>query len=42
MFNTEFNEILPKDKAEIDIYPEALREEIDSAIELIWNDINSE
>ena len=42
IFNTEFNEILPKDKAEIDIYPKALREEIDSANEWVYDNINSQ
>lgn len=41
IFNTEFNDIIPADKAKIDIYPEELRGEIDSVNEWVYNDINS-
>jgi len=41
IFNTEFNDLIPADKAKIDIYPKELREEIDSANEWVYNAINS-
>lgn len=41
IFNTEFNDLIPADKAEIDIYPKQLREEIDSANEWVYNSINN-
>ncbi|ODN75919.1 hypothetical protein L202_05903 [Cryptococcus amylolentus CBS 6039] len=39
--NTAFNAALPKDKAEIDIYPEELKKEIDELNEWVYNDINN-
>ena len=41
MFNTGFNDIIPADKAKIDIYPQELRGEIDSVNEWVYNAINS-
>jgi glutathionyl-hydroquinone reductase len=41
MFNTGFNDIIPADRAKIDIYPEELRKEIDSVNEWVYNAINS-
>jgi len=41
IFNTEFNELIPADKAKIDIYPKELREEIDSVNDWVYNTINS-
>ena len=42
IFNTEFNELIPADKAKIDIYPKEHREEIDSANEWVYSGINSQ
>ena len=42
MFNSEFNNQLPADKAAIDIYPEALRGEIDALNEWVYDTVNSE
>ena len=42
IFNTEFNELIPADKANIDIYPKEHREEIDSANEWVYSGINSQ
>ena len=41
ILNTAFNEFLPKEKAEIDIYPEQYRTEIDGINEWIYDTINS-
>lgn len=41
IFNTEFNELIPADRAKIDIYPEGLRKEIDSINDWVYNTINS-
>lgn len=42
MFNTAFNDIIPKDKAAVDIYPAAHRVEIDSLNEWVYDTVNSE
>ena len=42
IFNTEFNELIPADKAKIDIYPKEHREAIDSANEWVYSGINSQ
>jgi len=41
IFNTEFNDLIPADKAKVDIYPEGLRSEIDSINDWVYNTINS-
>jgi len=41
IFNTAFNHLLPADKAAIDIYPEAHRQEIDSLNEWVYDTVNS-
>jgi len=41
IFNTAFNNIIPKDKAAVDIYPQALRAEIDSINEWVYDTVNS-
>lgn len=41
MLNTEFNEFIPVDKATVDIYPQALREEIDKSHEWVYPTVNS-
>jgi hypothetical protein len=41
IFNTAFNHLLPADKAAIDIYPEAHRQEIDSINEWVYDTVNS-
>lgn len=41
MFNTAFNDQLSSDKAEIDIYPEAHRTEIDGINEWVYDTVNS-
>ena len=41
MFNTEFNDQLPADKAKVDIYPEPLRKEIDELNEWVYDTVNS-
>ncbi|KAG1767762.1 glutathione S-transferase [Suillus occidentalis] len=41
MFNTAFNHLLPADKAAIDIYPEAHRQEIDSINEWVYDTVNN-
>lgn len=40
-FNDAFNEFLPKDKQELDFYPEALRKEIDELNGWIYDNINN-
>ncbi len=42
MFNTAFNDEIPADKAALDIYPEALRKEIDEVNEWVYDTVNSE
>lgn len=42
IFNTAFNDLLPGDKAAVDIYPEALRKEIEESNEWVYPTINSE
>jgi putative glutathione S-transferase len=41
IFNTAFNEMVSEDKAGIDIYPQALRAEIDSINEWVYDTVNS-
>ena len=41
MFNSEFNHLLPADKAAIDLYPEDLRAEIDEVNAWVYDDINN-
>ncbi|VDB91266.1 unnamed protein product [Peniophora sp. CBMAI 1063] len=41
MFNTEFNHLLPADKAALDLYPEDLRAEIDEVNAWVYDDINN-
>lgn len=41
MFNTAFNDILPSDKAALDLYPAAHRAEIDVLNEWVYSDVNS-
>lgn len=41
MLNTAFNSLLPKDKAELDLYPESLRAEIDGVNEWVYDTVNS-
>lgn len=41
MFNTAFNDQLPEDKAKIDIYPKALRGEIDALNEWVYDTVNN-
>jgi putative glutathione S-transferase len=41
IFNTAFNHLLPADKAMVDIYPEAYRQEIDSINEWVYDTVNS-
>ncbi|KIY70859.1 glutathione S-transferase [Cylindrobasidium torrendii FP15055 ss-10] len=41
IFNTAFNELIPKDKAALDFYPEHLRPEIDALNEWIYPGINN-
>lgn len=42
MFNTEFNHLLTKEKAELDLYPETLRKEIDGVNDWVYDTVNSE
>lgn len=42
MFNTEFNHLIPKEKAELDLYPESLRKEIDEVNAWVYDTVNSE
>ncbi|TCD64105.1 S-glutathionyl-(chloro)hydroquinone reductase [Steccherinum ochraceum] len=39
--NSEFNHLLPADKAQIDLYPSALRAEIDGINEWVYDNINN-
>ncbi|KAF8633152.1 hypothetical protein AX17_004653 [Amanita inopinata Kibby_2008] len=41
IFNSAFNELLPKDKAALDYYPEEHRQEIDSLNEWVYEKINN-
>jgi len=41
MLNTAFNHLLPADKAAIDIYPEAHRQEIDGINEWVYDTVNN-
>ncbi|KAG6828771.1 hypothetical protein H0H87_000874 [Tephrocybe sp. NHM501043] len=41
MFNTAFNDVLPADKAALDLYPEPLRAEIDTVNDWVYKDINN-
>lgn len=41
IFNTAFNHLIPEDKAAIDLYPEALRGEIEASHEWIYPTINN-
>ena len=41
ILNTAFNDHIPEDKGAIDIYPEALRKEIDEANEWVYHTVNS-
>lgn len=41
MFNSAFDEHLPADKAAVDLYPEALRKEIDEINEWVYDTVNS-
>lgn len=41
IFNTAFNHLLPKEYAELDLYPESLRAKIDELNEWIYPNINS-
>ena len=41
IFNTAFNHLLPKDKAELDLYPESLRPEIDELNAWVYDTVNS-
>ncbi|EJF59296.1 glutathione S-transferase [Dichomitus squalens LYAD-421 SS1] len=39
--NTAFNDVLPADKAELDLYPEHLRQEIDEINDWVYNTVNN-
>lgn len=41
MFNSAFDDQLPADKAAVDLYPEALRKEIDEINEWVYDTVNS-
>lgn len=41
MLNTEFNDLLPADFAEVDLYPEELRSKIDEINDLVYDNINN-
>lgn len=41
MLNTEFNDLLPADFAEVDLYPENLRGKIDEINDLVYDNINN-
>ena len=41
MFNTEFNDQIPADKAKIDLYPQHLRQEIDEINDWVYDTVNS-
>lgn len=42
IFNTAFNDLLPVDKAAIDLYPEHLRSEIGGINDWVYDTVNSE
>jgi putative glutathione S-transferase len=42
IFNTAFNEFIPKEKAALTYYPEELRAEIDKINDFVYPGINSE
>lgn len=42
IFNTAFNDLLPPEKATVDIYPESLRAEIDTLNDWVYDGLNSE
>jgi glutathionyl-hydroquinone reductase len=42
MLNSEFNHLLPKDKAEVDLYPKDLQKEIDEVNEWMYSTVNGE
>lgn len=41
MLNSEFNDLISKDKAALDFYPEAHRAEIDEINEWVYDTVNS-
>jgi putative glutathione S-transferase len=41
IFNSEFNNLIPEDKAKLDFYPEGLRKEIDEVNSWVYEKINS-
>ncbi|KAH9050926.1 glutathione S-transferase [Lactarius deliciosus] len=41
MFNSDFNSLVPEDKAKLDFYPEGLRKEIDELNEWVYDQINN-
>lgn len=41
ILNTAFNKMISKEKKEIDIYPEAHRQEIDALNEWVYDTVNS-
>ena len=41
ILNIGFNNLLPADKAAVDLYPEELRTEVDAVNDWIYNGINS-
>jgi glutathionyl-hydroquinone reductase len=41
MFNSEFNALLPREKAEVDLYPANIAAEIDGLNEWVYDGINS-
>lgn len=41
MFNSAFNDIISEESAAIDLYPQALRAEIDSVNEWVYDTVNS-
>jgi glutathionyl-hydroquinone reductase len=41
MFYYEFDDILPEEYKKVDLYPSALRSEIDTSNEWIYNDVNN-
>ncbi|KDQ50339.1 hypothetical protein JAAARDRAFT_63226 [Jaapia argillacea MUCL 33604] len=41
IFNSAFNHLIPKEKVEVDIYPERLRAEIDGVNEWVYDTVNN-
>ncbi|KAF7316152.1 Glutathione S-transferase [Mycena indigotica] len=41
IFNSAFNDLLPSEKATLDLYPESLRQQIDEVNDWVYTDINS-